>query len=78
MYADISRAEMIEVAAVNASGKPVVFRCGGLLARAIQHEADHLNGILFIDRMSSTVKRGLKPELETLHATTKEELVKSR
>jgi peptide deformylase len=74
MYADISRAESIDVKALNEKGRPVIFRCGGLLARAIQHEIDHLNGILFIDRMSPATKKQLKPELEALQAETKEAL----
>jgi len=42
-----------------------------LLARAIQHEADHLNGILFIDRMSRAEKEELKSQLDELQAATK-------
>lgn len=76
IYADVSRAEAVDVVAWNEKGKPISFRCGGLLARAVQHEVDHLNGILFIDRMSSAVKRELKPELETLQSSTKEALRK--
>ncbi len=71
MYADISRPESVEVRATNREGEPIQFRCGGLLARAVQHEADHLNGILFIDRMSKADKQELKPELEELQAETK-------
>lgn len=74
MYADITRAESLEVTALNESGQPIAFRCGGLLSRAIQHEYDHLQGILFIDRMSAEKKRELKPELDELRATTKAEL----
>ena len=74
MYAEISRAESIEVKALDRKGKPITFRCGGLLARAIQHEIDHLNGILFIDRMTPATKRELKPELEALQTETKEAL----
>src|SRR5262245_43947124 len=48
MYGEISRPESVEVKALNEKGKPIEFRAGGLLARAVQHEADHLNGILFI------------------------------
>jgi peptide deformylase len=77
LYADVSRPESVDVTALNEKGKPFSFRCGGLLARAVQHEADHLNGILYIDRMSATTKKELKPELETLQATTKAELKKS-
>src|SRR5271154_5303526 len=51
MFAEISRPGFVDVKALNEKFKPVEFRAGGLLARAIQHETDHLNGILFIDRM---------------------------
>ncbi len=78
LYADVSRPEAVEVTALNEKGKPIAFRCGGLLARAVQHETDHLNGILFIDRMSPSTKKQLKPELDTLQATTKAELKNSR
>lgn len=71
MYADISRPESVEVRAINQKGEPFQFRCGGLLARAVQHEADHLNGILFIDRMSKEDKAELKPELDELQKETK-------
>ncbi|HMP81978.1 MAG TPA: peptide deformylase [Verrucomicrobiota bacterium] len=74
MYAEISRPESVDVKALNEKGKPVEFRAGGLLSRAIQHEADHLNGILFIDRMSREDKEDLKPQLEELQAETKAEL----
>ena len=77
IYTDIRRPESIEVTAMNEKGTIIHFRCGGLLARAIQHETDHLNGILFIDRMSKEKKLELKPELDALHAETKAEL-KSR
>lgn len=71
IFTDIVRAESIDVAALDARGERIAFRCGGLLARATQHEADHLNGILFIDRMSKDVKAEFKPQLERLQAATK-------
>ncbi len=74
IYAEISRPESVEVTAQNEKGKKFSFRCGGLLARAIQHEVDHLNGILFIDRMSTEKKAELKPELDSLQTSTKEAL----
>jgi peptide deformylase len=74
MYADILRPGLVDVVAMNEKGRRVSFRCGGLLARAVQHETDHLNGILFIDRMDSAVKRSMKPELDELHAATREAL----
>ena len=42
----------------------------GLLARALQHEVDHLNGILFIDRMSSATKASLASRLKRLQKET--------
>lgn len=74
VYADISRPGMVDVVAMNEHGKRVEFRAGGLLARAVQHEVDHLNGILFIDRMDSETKQELKAELDTLQADTKTRL----
>lgn len=77
MYADITRPESVEVKALNGEGEPIQFVAGGLLSRAIQHEADHLNGILFIDRMTSASKAELKPELEVLQKATKARLAKT-
>jgi peptide deformylase len=71
IYADITRPDVVDVKALNLEGKPVEFRCGGLLARVVQHEADHLNGILFIDRMDKATKADLKDELDLLMAETK-------
>ncbi|MBI3874636.1 MAG: peptide deformylase [Verrucomicrobia bacterium] len=78
IYADIARPESIEVTAQNEKLERVQFQCGGLLARAIQHEHDHLHGILFIDRMSADKKRELKPEIDELQATTKAALKKAK
>jgi peptide deformylase len=78
IFADITRASMTEVRALNQKGEPVEFRCGGLLGRAVQHEVDHLNGILFIDRMKRADKDELKEQLEELQAQTKEALKKAK
>ena len=45
-----------------------------LASRAIQHETDHLHGILFIDRMDKKTKENLRPELEQLQTETKAQL----
>ena len=71
IFTDISRPESVDVRALDATGKPISFRCGGLLARAVQHETDHLNGLLFIDRMDKKTKAELQPELDELQAVTK-------
>jgi peptide deformylase len=74
IFAEITRPESVAVKALDKKGKPVEFRCGGLLARVVQHETDHLNGILFIDRMSRKTKEELRPDLDELQAKTKAEL----
>jgi peptide deformylase len=71
IFAEITRHKAADVKALNAKGKPVEFRCGGLLARVVQHEVDHLHGILFIDRMDRPTKETLQPELDALQAATK-------
>jgi peptide deformylase len=76
IYADISRPGVVDVKAMDGKGKPIAFRCGGLLARAVQHETDHLNGLLFIDRMDKKTKAEMQPELDDLQAATKKALAK--
>jgi peptide deformylase len=77
MFGEISRPGSVDVEALDAQAEPMAFRCGGLLARAIQHEVDHLNGILFIDRMSAADKSQLQPELDALQAETRALLQKA-
>lgn len=74
IYAEVTRPESVEVVALNEQGQTIQFRAGGLLARAIQHENDHLRGILFIDRMAADTKRGLRPELDALMEGTRASL----
>lgn len=71
IFAEISRPDIVDVTALDAEGQPVEFRCAGLLARVVQHETDHLHGILFIDRMQKKAKEELRAELELLQAETK-------
>jgi len=78
IYAEISRPGFVDVKALNEKLKPVEFRAGGLLSRAIQHETDHLNGILFIDRMSKKTKEEIREELDALQTGTKAQLESAR
>jgi peptide deformylase len=71
IFAEISRPGVVDVKALDAQGQVIAFRCGGLLARAVQHEKDHLHGVLFIDRMDKKVKMDLQSELDELQADTK-------
>jgi peptide deformylase len=78
IFADISRPESVDVVALDRDGKRIKFRCGGLLGRAVQHETDHLNGLLFIDRMEADTKAGLQEQLDELQAATKAALKKDK
>jgi len=64
--ADITRPEEITATLVTLEGRTLVIETDGLLARALQHETDHLNGVLFIDRMSSAAKTSLRGKLKRL------------
>lgn len=63
LRAQIRRSEDIKVTYNTLDGETVTLETDGLLARAFQHEIDHLNGILFIDRISAAAKVGLKRKL---------------
>ena len=78
IYGEIVRPSEVEVSALNERGESFEFRAGGLLSRAIQHEVDHLNGLLFIDRMSTTVRNEVREEVDQLQAETKKSLGRSR
>ena len=67
----IERAESTMARARNLEGDKIEIVATGLLARAIQHEVDHLNGILFIDRMNSAAKAALSSRLKRLQKQTK-------
>lgn len=56
--ADVKRPEKVVIEGINVESEQVRIEADGLLARALQHEIDHLNGVLFIDRLS-----GLKRQL---------------
>ena len=67
----IERAELTIDRAQNLEGDKIEIEASGLLARVIQHEVDHLNGILFIDRMNSAAKAALSSRLKHLQKQTK-------
>lgn len=51
LFGEVTRPERIVLEALDRDGKPYRLEAGGLLARAIQHEIDHLDGILFLDHL---------------------------
>jgi peptide deformylase len=68
---DIERAKSVVVRAQTLEGEKIEIEADGFLARAIQHEGDHLNGILFIDRMNSAAKAALSSRLKRLQKETR-------
>jgi peptide deformylase len=63
------RPEEVEVAYKDENGRPQTLKADGLLARAIQHEMDHLNGVMFVDRVENGLalteelnKHGFSPQ----------------
>ena len=64
MFADVTRAEWVVVEALDRSGSPLRQRADGLLARVFQHEIDHLDGILFIDRIDRVTRDRIKRRIK--------------
>lgn len=59
-YAEVTRAEKVVLQFFDLAGKSHTIEASGLLARVIQHENDHLNGVLFIDRIAPELKERAK------------------
>lgn len=55
VFLDVTRPEVIEVAYKDENGRPQKMTAKGLLSRVIQHEIDHLNGVMFVDRVDNTL-----------------------
>jgi peptide deformylase len=66
IYAPVRRSEKVTMAAYNLAGQEMTYELDGLLARAAQHELDHLDGVLFIDRLSPAHRLAIKESLEDL------------
>ncbi len=58
LYADVTRPDRVVLEALDQDGRPYRLEAAGITARAIQHEIDHLDGILFLDHLSP-IKRAM-------------------
>jgi len=56
IYADVTRPESISIQAWNEKGRPFTISIDGVLARVVQHEFDHLNGVLFLDHLNDETR----------------------
>ncbi|MDP2800103.1 MAG: peptide deformylase, partial [Deltaproteobacteria bacterium] len=64
--AEVRRSAQVKVKALNLAGEPMELEGEGLLAICLQHEIDHLNGILYIDRISSLKRTLYKRRLKKI------------
>jgi peptide deformylase len=64
LYGPVMRPKQISVQAYNLQGEEVRANLTGMLARVIQHEFDHLDGVVFVDRMSPTARAKAQPMLD--------------
>jgi peptide deformylase len=72
IYANVNRASIIDVEFMDENGKKInLKKVDGLTARVFQHEIDHLNGIIFIDKISQKDKDKFKTELENIQKMSK-------
>ena len=69
---EVARPDRISVKYQDLQGNSHAWECDGLLARCIQHEVDHLNGILFIDRMEKKTYAEIKAEVKGLKKRTQD------
>lgn len=63
LYADVRRAEEVVVEAYDLDGQPFRARLKELAARVIQHETDHVDGVVFLDRLEESVRRNIQPKI---------------
>ena len=64
--AEVRRPEIVKARLTQLDGSVMVLETDGLLARALQHEIDHLNGVLFVDRLPAVAKVSMKNRLKRL------------
>jgi peptide deformylase len=65
---EVERAARVRVRALDYSGKPFELDCEGLLSIAVQHEFDHLQGVLFVDHLSSLKREIIRRRMKKLKA----------
>jgi peptide deformylase len=64
VFASVTRAEWVKLEAQDADGEPVSITARGLRARVFQHEMDHLDGVLFIDRLDAVTRDRIKRKIK--------------
>jgi peptide deformylase len=72
IHGDVERPDAITATFQDLGGIRHTLICDGLLSRCIQHELDHLNGVLFIDRMTKRVRQVIDADVKELARRTRE------
>ena len=78
LYANVVRKEAVEVKGMDINEKEVSLELKGLLARALQHEMDHFNGVLFWDHLGKVKRNMLKQKFKKLQKEKRVEQKKSK
>jgi len=73
IYGDVRRSVALDLRATDLDGQPVVLHAEDYLARVLQHEIDHLDNVLFIDRMGPAARFAAREGLAVLEARAKAE-----
>jgi peptide deformylase len=74
IYGEVERAKSVMLKSQILDAETVQVVCGGLLARCLQHELDHLNGVVFVDRMEPAYRNEIDGELKKLRKKTRKQL----
>ena len=64
VFGQVKRPKKIRISAYDITGNPIEAEVDGFLARVLQHENDHLDGLMFFDRMSEGAKKELEDQLD--------------
>lgn len=74
LYGPVIRPKQVRLHAYNLKGEEIQADIKGMLARVVQHETDHLDGVLFIDRLGELARAELAPSLEELEESDQEQI----
>jgi len=72
IFEPVQRAKSVVIEALNEKGEKIQYEADGLFARALQHENDHLDGILFVDKIPKLKRIFIKKKLHDIQSTTDE------
>ena len=78
LVGEVERHLEIQVKGLNRHGKPMKVKAKGWLARIFQHEIDHLNGVLFIDKMSTAKRVAIAGKIKRMKRATEERIAEGR